>query len=275
MKNKKYYLILGITALIITVSGICIYVTNQQDVNRLIFNKAQPSGAGAKENFTGLQKDSAASYADTKDSQSFAFDEADEQGYLLNQDLYQEGSNFSNSNLSKDTMGTDENMDDSQSVENRANQQNTTEESNIDEGRHLNIQLWNPNKFAKNVYDAYDQHNNLSAEYFIDFDEAALKEIGKGDSFNLSLVEGNNLEVIVKEVEALFNDAVNYELTDASGNQRGSITQMDNLVEAIFISNQNQKYILRVIGGVGWVASEEELINNIKPKFLLKDDELQ
>lgn len=252
MKNKKRYFILVIVATVTMITGgMVIYSENKQSTIKLSLKSLLSSSPHLKKNAEAMpNKDTSFSVADSKQPQSFTLHITDD----------------------KQQSSTQENTDKIIHVDNLVKPKRENDNANIEVSRYLDIQLWNPNKFAKNVYDAYDEHNGLSAEHFIDFDETALQEIGVGDSFNLPLNKDSKLDVIVTDVEALQSNAINFDLMDLSGIQRGSLTQIGDRVEGFFIANDNQEYFLRAIGGVGWIASKESLIKNIESELLIEND---
>lgn len=251
MNNKKQYLISKAMATIIIIIGIVTFTVNKKDDIKLNKNVSLLNNSEKEKHAATKPKtDISLPIADFKQTQSFTLP----------------------INNGKQQQYQQKNTEKSIQVDNLAKKQRVKDNANVEVNRYLDIQLWNVNKFAKNAYDAYDKNNRLSAEHFIDFDENALQEIEVGDSFNLPLNKDSKFDVIVTDVTQLQNNATNIGLVDASGNQRGSLTQIGQRVEGFFIANDNQEYFLRAIGGVGWIASKESLIKNTESKILLKDD---
>ncbi|MGF1707259.1 hypothetical protein [Enterovibrio baiacu] len=130
----------------------------------------------------------------------------------------------------------------------------------------VDLTLWRASEGAKSVFENYTDVQSMDKKHFIEFDDTNLDTLAPGQRFSLPEMGEEHIQVIVKSEETWNQGVTNWELVDNHGHPAGSITQMQDSVEAIFTTPSGQ-YFLRSVNGVGWIASEETLISALDDVF--------
>ncbi|PMN90585.1 hypothetical protein [Enterovibrio norvegicus] len=130
----------------------------------------------------------------------------------------------------------------------------------------VDLTLWRASESAKSVFENYTDVQSMDEKHFIEFDDTRLDSLAPGQRFSLPAMDDERIQVIVKSEETWNQGVTNWELVDNHGHPAGSITQMQDSVEAVFTTPSGQ-YFLRSVNGVGWIASEETLISALNDVF--------
>ena len=130
----------------------------------------------------------------------------------------------------------------------------------------VDLTLWRASESAKSVFENYTDVQSMDEKYFIEFDDTRLDSLVPGQRFSLPAMDDERIQVIVKSEETWNQGVTNWELVDNHGHPAGSITRIQDSVEAVFTTPSGQ-YFLRSVNGVGWIASEETLISALNDVF--------
>lgn len=93
-------------------------------------------------------------------------------------------------------------------------------------------------------------------------DDALLNQLVLGDSLMLSLPNKDTQQVIIASIQREKNDVIIWGLQNSQRQDIGKITQIREIKEGSFITDDKQEYHLRTIKNKGWIASKEQLIDN-------------
>ncbi|WP_297483724.1 hypothetical protein [uncultured Photobacterium sp.] len=93
-------------------------------------------------------------------------------------------------------------------------------------------------------------------------DDAVLNQLVLGDSLMLSLPNKGTQQVIIASIQREKNDVTIWELQNSQRQNIGKITQIKEIKEGSFITDDKQEYHLRTVRNKGWIASKKQLIKN-------------
>lgn len=93
-------------------------------------------------------------------------------------------------------------------------------------------------------------------------DDALLNQLVLGDSLILSLPNKGTQQIVIASIKRDKNDVIIWGLQNSQRQDIGKITQIREIKEGSFITDDKQEYHLRTVKNKGWIASKDQLINN-------------
>ena len=93
-------------------------------------------------------------------------------------------------------------------------------------------------------------------------DDALLNQLVLGDSLILSLPNKGTQQIVIASIQREKNDVTIWGLQNSQRQDIGKITQIREIKEGSFITDDKQEYHLRTVKNKGWIASKDQLIDN-------------
>lgn len=122
--------------------------------------------------------------------------------------------------------------------------------------------LWVYNPDLKKAIEQEQQLSLPNDATAMQVDDGLLNQLVLGDSLILSLPNNGTQQVIIASIQKKKNDVIIWGLQNSQRQDIGKITQIKEIKEGNFITDDKQEYHLRTVRNKGWIASKEQLIKN-------------
>ncbi|MCD9475149.1 hypothetical protein [Photobacterium phosphoreum] len=122
--------------------------------------------------------------------------------------------------------------------------------------------LWVYRPHLKEEVELEQQLSLANDATVMQMDDALLNQLVLGDSLILSLPNKGTQQIVIASIQREKNDVIIWGLQNSQRQDIGKITQIREIKEGSFITDDKQEYHLRTVKNKGWIASKDQLIDN-------------
>ncbi|MCG3863466.1 MULTISPECIES: hypothetical protein [unclassified Photobacterium] len=102
----------------------------------------------------------------------------------------------------------------------------------------------------------------LPIESIVEINNELLSDLTIGDSLVFTMPNGVEQQIIVSKINKISDKVTSWDLQNTQRQDIGKITQISNLTEGSFITDNKDEYHLRTVNNKGWITSKSQLMSN-------------
>ncbi|PSV37145.1 hypothetical protein C9J44_07940 [Photobacterium sp. GB-27] len=119
--------------------------------------------------------------------------------------------------------------------------------------------------YRPNLLDKVKQEQGISIlpiESIVEINDELLSILTIGDSLVFTMPNGAEQQIIVSKINTISDKVTSWDLQNTQRQDIGKITQINNLTEGSFITDNKDEYHLRTVNNKGWITSKSQLMSN-------------
>ncbi|WP_236689256.1 hypothetical protein [Photobacterium angustum] len=102
----------------------------------------------------------------------------------------------------------------------------------------------------------------LPIESIVEINNELLSDLTIGDSLVFTMPNGAEQQIIISKINKISDKVTSWDLQNTQRQDIGKITQISNLTEGSFITDNKDEYHLRTVNNKGWITSKSQLMSN-------------
>ena len=119
--------------------------------------------------------------------------------------------------------------------------------------------------YRPNLLDKVKQEQGISIlpiESIVEINDELLGDLTIGDSLVFTMPNGDEQQIIISNINEINDKVTSWDLQNTQRQDIGRITQISDLTEGSFITDNKDEYHLRTVNNKGWITSKSQLISN-------------
>ncbi|PQJ66931.1 hypothetical protein [Photobacterium angustum] len=119
--------------------------------------------------------------------------------------------------------------------------------------------------YRPNLLDKVKQEQGIAMlpiESIVEINDELLSDLTIGDSLVFTMPNGGEQQIIVSKINTISDKVTSWDLQNTQRQDIGKITQISNLTEGSFITDNKDEYHLRTVNNKGWITSKSQLMSN-------------